>query len=84
MVTAWALKINEKVEEWFPAAQSVNESIPERPRAYLQQAMESMHAPAGAVMLAASAVDAMLKMKGLTDGNLYTRIDKAAKDHIIT
>jgi hypothetical protein len=35
-------------------------------------------------MLAASAVDAMLKAKGLKDGSLYSRIDKAAADHLIT
>ncbi|MCD9047084.1 DUF4145 domain-containing protein [Alterluteimonas muca] len=46
--------------------------------------MNSRHAPAGAVMLAASSVDAMLKSKGYTAGSLYTRIDQAATDHIIT
>ena len=35
-------------------------------------------------MLAASAVDAMLKAKGLKQGTLYARIDKAAGDHLIT
>ena len=35
-------------------------------------------------MLAASSLDSMLKAKGYTDGSLYTRIDKAAADHIIT
>jgi len=35
-------------------------------------------------MLAASAVDAMLKARGLREGLLYTRIDKAATDHLIT
>lgn len=35
-------------------------------------------------MLAASSVDSMLKAKGLIDGSLYTRIDKAASDHLIT
>jgi len=35
-------------------------------------------------MLAASAVDAMLKEKSYTEGNLYSRIDRAAKDHLIT
>lgn len=35
-------------------------------------------------MLAASAVDAMLKDKGLKDGNLYGRINEAAKQHLIT
>jgi hypothetical protein len=46
--------------------------------------MESLHAPAGAVMLCASAVDAMLKAKGYKDGRLYDRIKKAAADHLIT
>ena len=40
--------------------------------------------PAGSVMLAASAVDAMLKAKGYTNGNLYPRINEAAEDHLIT
>jgi len=35
-------------------------------------------------MLAASSVDAMLKAKGYTDGSLYSRIDQAAKDNLIT
>ena len=48
------------------------------------QAIESQHAPSGAVMLAASAVDAMLKAKGYKDGNLFSRIDKAKDAHDIT
>ena len=35
-------------------------------------------------MLAASAVDSMLKEKKYTNGSLYSRIDKAAQDHLIT
>ena len=35
-------------------------------------------------MLAASAVDAMLKTKGKKDGSLYQRIDQAAAEHLIT
>ena len=35
-------------------------------------------------MLAASAVDAMLKLRGLTEGSLYARIEKAAEQHLIT
>lgn len=62
----------------------LSNDIPARPRRYLEQAIASIHAPAGAVMLAASSVDAMLKEKGLVDGTLFTRIDKAAADHIIT
>jgi hypothetical protein len=35
-------------------------------------------------MLAASAVDSLLKAKGYDSGSLYSRIDKAAADHLIT
>lgn len=35
-------------------------------------------------MLAASSVDAMLKDKGYKDGSLYSRINKASEDHLIT
>jgi hypothetical protein len=35
-------------------------------------------------MLAASAVDAMLKAKDLKSGSLYDRINKAAERHLIT
>jgi len=83
-VTAWAPKFGLEVVEYFPSAKAVRDEIPEKPRAYLQQAIESTHAPAGAVMLAASAVDAMLKIKGYVDGSLYARIEKAATDHMIT
>ena len=35
-------------------------------------------------MLAASAIDAMLKAIGFTKGSLYARIDQAKSDHVIT
>lgn len=84
VVTAWAAKHDAEVREHFPIALQVDGDIPDRPRAFLQQANESLHAPAGAVMLAASAVDSMLKLKGYMDGNLYSRIIKAASEHVIT
>jgi hypothetical protein len=65
-------------------SKTVNDDIPEKPRKYLQQALNSLHAPAGAVMLAASAVDSMLRLKGYSDGSLYSRIEQAAKAHVIT
>ena len=68
----------------FPGSQDVSEDIPARARSYLDQALNSLNAPAGAVMLAASAVDAMLKAKNLTQGSLYSRIDQAAASHLIT
>lgn len=84
VVSAAAVRSETEVTAYFPSSRTVKEDVPERPRAYLQQALESLHAPAGAVMLAASAVDAMLKIKGYTEGNLYGRIEKAAKEHVIT
>ena len=62
----------------------VQDEIPDRPRSYIQQAIDSIHAPAGAVMLAASAVDSMLKIKNYRDGSLYARIEQAVNDHLIT
>jgi hypothetical protein len=72
------------VTEMYPSVMSVSSDLPERARAYLQQAVETIHAAAGSVMLAASAIDAMLKAKNLTTGSLYDRIDAAAANHLIT
>jgi len=68
----------------WPETLSVSEAVPERARAFLLQAINSLQAPAGAVMLAASSVDAMLKDKGFTEGTLNSRIDAAASAHQIT
>ena len=68
----------------FPPGTEVDENIPEPARDYLKQALNTLHAPAGSVMLSASAVDAMLKYKGYTEGSLYSRIDKAKEDNLIT
>lgn len=72
------------IQKIWPASESVDDSIPARARQFLSQAITSIHAPAGAVMLAGSAIDAMLKDKGLKDGSLYSRIKKAETEHLIT
>jgi hypothetical protein len=87
VVTAWTPAGTSSVVEpieYFPGEKQLDDSIPERARAYLDQAISSIHAPSGAVMLAASSVDAMLKAKGYKEGTLYTRIKKAEEDHLIT
>jgi Domain of unknown function (DUF4145) len=87
IVTAWAPSVANRLlrpGQWFPGEKQIDDSIPERARAYLDQAISSIHAPSGAVMLAATSVDAMLKSKGYKDGSLYSRIDKAKEDHLIT
>ncbi len=73
-----------KISHIYPSPQTVDETIPERAKNFLEQAIASIQAPAGAVMLAASSVDAMLKDKGYKDGVLYSRIDTAKKEHLIT
>ena len=59
--------------QYWPTPQSASIDLPERAREYLQQALRTRHAPAGSIMLACSAVDAMLKGKGYKTGNLYSR-----------
>ncbi len=81
---AYSNSQNGLVEKVYPGLVTVNSHIPERARTYLLQAIESLNSPAGSVMLSASSVDAMLKAKGYRDGSLYSRIDKAADDHVIT
>jgi len=84
VVSAWSIQRNQEAIEHFPQSLTVDDDLPERPKAFLRQAQESLHAPAGAVMLAASAVDAMLKQRGYTEGSLYARIEKAAAEHVLT
>jgi len=72
------------VIELYPKNRTVENSIPIKARSFLKQANETIHAPSGSIMLSASSIDAMLKVKGYTDGSLYKRIEKAANDHLIT
>jgi hypothetical protein len=84
VTTAWSGTNGGEIREAFPATPTAADDLPASAKAYLGQAIESLHAPAGAVMLSASAVDAMLKAKGYKEGSLNDRIKKAAKDHLIT
>ena len=67
----------------FPEVKEVDKNLPPKVKVYLKQAIDCMHAPAGAVMLCASAVDAMLKEKGYTEGSLYKRINDAVTANIL-
>lgn len=70
--------------ECYPLApDDPSEAIPARPREYLRQARDLLGQPTGSVMLSASAVDAMLKEKGLKEGRLYERIHDAVEQHLI-
>ncbi len=84
IVTASAIGEGREIIQIFPDSTKVDENIPTKAKSYLQQAINSLHSPAGAIMLSASSVDAMLKDKGYKKGNLHNRINKAAEDHLIT
>lgn len=84
VVTAAAQQKGYEATEIYPTPRSVDDAIPDRAKEYLKQAIDSIHAPSGAVMLAASSVDAMLKEKTYKSGSLYQRIEKAVEDNLIT
>jgi len=78
------IDMNHEITDTWPSPRVVSEEVPCRAREFLSQAISSLHAPSGAVMLTGSSVDAMLKDKGLKEGTLYSRIDAAAAAHLIT
>ena len=85
IVTARAPGWDQEVIELYPSKNiELGDDIPDRARTFLQEALESIRTPSGAVMLAASAVDAMLKAKNLKTGTLFERINQAANEHLIT
>ncbi len=84
VVTASCYPDNRQAHSIYPEPESVNEILPVKVKTYLQQAIDSVFAPAGSVMLCASAVDAMLKEKGLTEGSLNSRINKASENGLMT
>lgn len=84
VVLATAPNDNGIITDAYPDTKAVDKNIPFPAREYLQQAIDSLHAPAGSVMLSASAVDAMLKKKDYDKGTLYERINTAAGNHLIT
>jgi hypothetical protein len=84
IVTAYTIEERGEVREIFPSAFEVDDAIPSPAKEFLSQAIGSLHAPSGSIMLSASSVDAMLKLKNYKNGSLYSRIDKAAADNLIT
>lgn len=84
LVTASARSFNQPVMDIFPVTENVSEDIPGRARTFLEQAIASVHAPAGALMLCASSVDSMLKEKGYSEGSLYARIQSAVEANLLT
>ena len=72
------------IEALFPASREVAAELPAVAKTFMTQAIETLHAPDAAAVMAGAAVDAMLKAKGYTEGSLYTRIDQAKNDALLT
>ncbi len=68
----------------WPASKSYSNDIPDRPRQALIDADGTLAYPSPSIVSSATAVDWMLKIKGLTEGSLGRRIDEAARQHLIT
>ena len=83
VLTAW-VPDEFVVLDSYPAAKEAHADIPNIARSFLQQAYETLHAPDAAAVMAGSAVDAMLKEKGYVEGSLYSRIDSALADNVLT
>ncbi len=67
-----------------PAPRASRDDLPPRVQSFLKQAEETMSSPSAAVLMCASAVDAMLKARGYKEGSLYKRIEKTVADNILT
>lgn len=76
--------VNPYIFEIIPASRVAPEELPDVAKSFLQQAYDTLHAPDAAGVMAASAIDAMLKSVGYRTGTLYIRIDKAVEDHVLT
>ncbi|MBW1613662.1 MAG: DUF4145 domain-containing protein [Deltaproteobacteria bacterium] len=77
-------KSGNQAQQLFPEPTMIEECIPEKAREFLNQAINSLNAPAGSIMLSASSIDAMLKDIGYKEGSLFERIEKAVKDNRLT
>lgn len=66
-------------ETIFPSQRAVPKNLPSIAANYLKQAFDTLGSPDAATVMAASAIDAMLKDKGFKSGSLNARID-AARD----
>lgn len=68
----------------YPKPVQVHDDIPEPARRFLQQAHDTLNAPDAAAMVAGSAVDAMLKKLGFSEGSVYKRIEAAVDANQLT
>jgi hypothetical protein len=84
MVMAWGSEFGLPIIGVLPEHSEVSSVIPELPRTYLQQAKDTIASPAACVLVANSAVNAMLKDRGIDEKKLYAGIDLALEKGLIT
>jgi hypothetical protein len=76
---------NAQIDLIYPTPREpVSIHVPERARHHFEEAINTKNSPSASCISSASSVDAMLKSIGYTEGKLFPRIEKAAKDHKIT
>ena len=75
---------NNNVIEFYPAMGTISADLPSKVKQLLKEATESTFTPNGSIMTCASAVDEMLKQKSYRNGSLYTRIDQAKVDGLLS
>lgn len=68
----------------YPTDFTADPSIPDAARRHLTDAINSKSTPSSSVLLAASAVDAMLQAAGYLDDTLNAKIAHAARDNRLT
>ena len=91
-ITLWHKRVSRQANsshyfheyEIIPATWVADDSVPANARRYLEQAQATIGAPDASVVMSASAIDAMLKEKGLVDGSLYKRIKEAVEGGLLT
>jgi Domain of unknown function (DUF4145) len=77
--------LNRMPFQWIiPTPRHLDKNMPPRVAHYLGQAQETIASPSASIIMSASAIDAMLKVKALKDGSLFARINQAAETGIIT
>jgi hypothetical protein len=67
-----------------PAPKPISSDVPQPAARYLLRARETISSPEASVVMSASAVDAMLKLRNYTNGKLYGRIQQAETDGVLT
>jgi hypothetical protein len=86
VVTAWGLEAGGRVLDHFPSSSGVSDDIDDDDsKRFFTQAKSIVDlAPSASIMAAARAMDAMLIDKDYKEGELVSKIERAAEDHLIT